>query len=398
MIEITDSLASSTVFLAAAATKCTPGSIDCIAPGTLSVLDGLKVVIKTLLLDDGSSGGQSLFSIVLQPCKVFTGLGIMWSLAPLLNSSVDTIKQEFTKIITLFVLAVLLMGNGDVARALGVANYATMKGIEQAISEGISKAAAMPEKIENIAKDKAAGQEINDKYDQCISTKSTITDASGTKPNPEYEKCRTELISLVNAKISSNPTLAPGLQKFVNDFKGRGGNAAKAAKEYEDVTGFTGWLKGVTTDKGLKNVDLSRAIFNGWKTAGFLTLDFALVISIMVLPIFLALSLMNISPLVGWFSAFWGIGIYQITMIVMSDSFLIVEAKVGPTIAILTSEIGVSMVAPTLAGAIALGGAWGMFSAMQTITDSTRGSRGGSNSATSNATNNQTGRPGTPGF
>jgi hypothetical protein len=376
MIEIINSLASSTVFVAAAATVCSNNSTDCIAPGTLSVLDGLKVVIKTLLLDDGSSGGQSLFSIVLQPCKVFTGLGIMWSLAPLLNSSVDTIKQEFTKIITLLVLAILLMGNGDAARALGVANYATMKGIEQAISEGISKAAGIPERIENIAKDKAAGQEINDKYDQCISTKVTVTDASGTKPNPKYEECRTELINLVNAKIASNPTLAPGLREFIKDFQGRKDMAAKAAIKFEKAQGFTGWLNGVTANKDFNNIDLSRAIFNGWKTAGFLTLDFALVISIMVLPIFLTLSLMNTSPLVGWFSAFWGIGIYQIVMIVMSDSFLIVESKVGPTVAILTSEIGIATVAPTLAGAIALGGSWGIFSAMQTIVSTTRGNGG----------------------
>jgi hypothetical protein len=378
MIDVINSLASSTVFVAALAARCTDNSTDCIAPGTLSVLDGLKVVIKTLLLDDGSSGGKSLFFIVLQPCKVFTGLGIMWSLAPLLNSSVDTIKQEFTKIITLLVLAVLLMGNGDAARSLGVANYATMKGIEQAISEGISKAAGIPERIGNIAKDKAAGQEINDKYDQCISTKINITDANGTKPNPDYEKCRTELISLVNAKIASNPTLAPGLKNFIADFQTRRGKAAEAATKFEKAQGFTGWLNGVTTDKNFNGVDLSRAIFNGWKTAGFLTLDFALVISIMVLPIFLTLSLMNTSPLVGWFSAFWGIGIYQIVMIVMSDSFLIVESKVGPTVAILTSEIGIATVAPSLAGAIALGGSWGIFSAMQTIVSTTQDNRPGS--------------------
>jgi hypothetical protein len=93
MIDIINSLGSSKVFVAAAAAVCTNNSTDCIAPGTLSILDGLKVVIRTLLLDDGSSGGPSLFSIVLQPCKVFTGLGIMWSLAPLLNSSINTIKQ-----------------------------------------------------------------------------------------------------------------------------------------------------------------------------------------------------------------------------------------------------------------------------------------------------------------
>jgi hypothetical protein len=396
MIEIINSLASSTVFVAAAATNCTAAS-DCIAPGTLTALDGLKVVISTLLMDDGSKGGPSLFSIVLQPCKVFTGLGIMWSLAPLLNSSVDTIKHEFTKIITLLVLAILLMGNGDAARALGVANYATMKGIQHQISEGISKAAAMPEKIESIANDKAAGQEINDKYDTCISIKSTISDANGgTKLNPAYETCRTELISLVNAKIASNPTLAPGLKKFVADLNGRKGKVVQAVKEFERAGGFTGWLNGATTNSQFNGVDLSRAIFNGWKTAGFLSLDFALVISIMVLPIFLALSLMNISPLVGWFSAFWGIGIYQITMIVMSDSFLIVESKVGPTVAILTSEIGIATVAPTLAGAIALGGSWGIFNAMQTIVSTTRGGGGGGNN--NNATNNKTGNPGPQGF
>jgi hypothetical protein len=388
MIEIINSLASSTVFVAAAAAKCTAASKDCIAPGTLTALDGLKVVISTLLLDDGSKGGPSLFNIVLQPCKVFTGLGIMWSLAPLLNSSVDTIKHEFTKIITLLVLAILLMGNGDAARALGVANYATMKGIQHEISEGISKAAAMPEKIASIANDKAAGQEINDKYDTCISIKSTISDANGgTKLNPEFEKCSNELTTLVQSKIKANPTLAPGLQQFLDRLKTRRVNSVKAAKDFEAANGFTGWLSGVTTNKELNNVDLSRAIFNGWKTAGFLSLDFALVISIMVLPIFLALSLMNISPLVGWFSAFWGIGIYQITMIVMSDSFLIVESKVGPTVAILTSEIGIATVAPTLAGAIALGGSWGIFSAMQTIVSTTRGdgNRAGSGGGTPNS-------------
>jgi hypothetical protein len=385
MIEIINSLASSTVFVAAAAAPCTATSTDCIAPGTLTALDGLKVVISTLLLDDGTKGGPSLFNIVLQPCKVFTGLGIMWSLAPLLNSSVDTIKNEFTKIITLLVLAILLMGNGDGARALGVANYATMKGIQSEISKGISKAAAMPEKIESIANDKAAGQEINDKYDTCTSIKSTISNANdGTKLNPEFEKCRNELTTLLEAKIKANPTLAPGLQQFLNKLRTRRANSVAAAKEFEKAHGFTGWLTNVTTSDKTKEVDLTRAIFNGWKTAGFLSLDFALVISIMVLPIFLTVSLMNISPLVGWFSAFWGIGIYQITMIVMSDSFLIVESKVGPTIAILTSEIGIATVAPTLAGAIALGGSWGIFSAMQTIVSTTRGdgNRAGSGGAT----------------
>jgi hypothetical protein len=45
----------------------------------------------------------------------------MWSLAPLLSSSIDTIKNEFAKIITLFVLAILLAGKeiNDSVEGLG---------------------------------------------------------------------------------------------------------------------------------------------------------------------------------------------------------------------------------------------------------------------------------------
>jgi hypothetical protein len=108
---------------------------------------------------------------------------------------------------------------------------------------------------------------------------------------------------------------------------------------------------------------------------GFLSVDFTLVISIALLPIFLAVSLISKSPLYGWFASFWGLGIYQITMTILSDSFLIVEAKMGPSMPVMTSEIAVAMSAPTIAAAIAMGGAWGIYVALQGITDTVR-SRG----------------------
>jgi hypothetical protein len=97
----------------------------------------------------------------------------------------------------------------------------------------------------------------------------------------------------------------------------------------------------------------------------------------MILPILLAASLMSISPLVGWFSAFWGIGIYQILMILISDSFLITEAVSGPTVPLLTSSIAMFLVAPTVAAGIALGGSWGIYSSLQTVISTTRGYGGG---------------------
>jgi hypothetical protein len=230
MIEITGSMLSSMVFVAAAkaAVPCMNGDTTCITSGNLSALDGLREVIRVLISGDG--GKDSLFSIVLQPCKVFTGLGIIWGLAPLLNSSIDNIKAEFTKIITMFVLAVLLMGNGDVARGLGIANYATLRGIRQEISRGISEIAKMPDLIQNIANDKTAGKEINDKVTACMAIKSTIDSVEGSKPNPAYDTCYTELISLIRVKAADpKSTLKPGLDQFVSTY----GTSARARNAKE---------------------------------------------------------------------------------------------------------------------------------------------------------------------
>jgi hypothetical protein len=94
-MEIINLLDPSIVVAVSKAATCTTdtGSSQCIVPGTLKALDGLKQVIMVLVTADEKSGPGSLFSIVLQPCKVFVGLGIMWSLDPLLNSSINTIKQ-----------------------------------------------------------------------------------------------------------------------------------------------------------------------------------------------------------------------------------------------------------------------------------------------------------------
>jgi hypothetical protein len=183
---------------------------------------------------------------------------------------------------------------------------------------------------------------------------------------------------MVREKAASNPTLAPGLNEFLNQLNSREALAKKAANNYSTLAGFTGYLEDVQTSKGTSEMDLTRAIFEGWKTAGFLSLDFALVISIMVLPIFLSASLLSTSPLVAWFSAFWGIGIYQITMIIISDSFLIVESVSGPSLSLFTSSIAVAVVAPTIASAIAISGAYGIYQSLQTVVSTTSGGNTGS--------------------
>jgi hypothetical protein len=78
-MEIINLLAPSIVVAVSKATTCTTdtGSSQCIVPGTLKALEGLKQVIMVLVTADEKSGPGSLFSIVLQPCKVFVGLGIM---------------------------------------------------------------------------------------------------------------------------------------------------------------------------------------------------------------------------------------------------------------------------------------------------------------------------------
>jgi hypothetical protein len=64
-------------------------------------------------------------------------------------------------------------------------------------------------------------------------------------------------------------------------------------------------------------------------------------------------------------------------MTILSDSFLIVEAKMGPSMPVMTSEIAVAMSAPTIAAAIAMGGACGIYVALQGITDNVRSSSQG---------------------
>jgi hypothetical protein len=51
---------------------------------------------------------------------------------------------------------------------------------------------------------------------------------------------------------------------------------------------------------------------------------------------------------------------------------LIVEAKMDPDMPVMTSEIAVAMSAPTIAAAIAMGGVWGIYVALQGITDTVR--------------------------
>lgn len=338
--------------LFAVADICATG--DCFEGASLNPFaDGVKEVMRVLVGDNG----QSVFAAVIVPCSLFAGLGIIYGLAPLLTVTIDRVRADAFKIIIMLLLASMFMGGGKMARAVGIANYATIKGIDRVIHDQMEAVGGINKLVSDAKADGLALDTINKKLDTC--QKILRIQADGT-PNPASIQCEAELRQTIQAQKMNNPDAATRLQTALS----KGDLMGMANAIVDGTVGLPGWI-----GRGIGNaaMEVPKAIFSGWKAAVLMAADVAFALSLMILPIPLSFSLLSAAPLMVWLSSLWAVGFYQFSLTVLSGSFTIIAAKLGPGLPLFTVDLLVSLVAPILAGIMAAGGGIGLFKLFQQV-------------------------------
>jgi hypothetical protein len=200
--------------LFAVADICATG--DCFEGASLNPFaDGVKEVMRVLVGDNG----QSVFAAVIVPCSLFAGLGIIYGLAPLLTVTIDRVRADAFKIIIMLLLASMFMGGGKMARAVGIANYATIKGIDRVIHDQMEAVGCINKLVNDAKADGLALDTINKKLDTC--QKILRIQADGTL-NP------------VKLLPSNEPTTDDAMNLIIDDIVG----VSPAIAEKNVVTGW----------------------------------------------------------------------------------------------------------------------------------------------------------------
>jgi hypothetical protein len=316
------------------------------------LVEALNEIMRVLVTDDAA-----VFVGVLIPCKVIAGLGIIYGLAPLLNVSADRLKEHTFQILFTLLLAATFMGNGKMARAIGIANYATIKGIDAAIHNQMEQTGNITKLVENIQNDGLATAVIQRKLDACVGLPQAQADGT---PNPVATQCEAALRQLLQTQKIANPDLAAQFQTALS----KGNLLEMGSILINGTVGLPGAI-----GRGIGNValEIPKALFNGWKAAIATIADMAFVLSLMILPIPLCFSLLNTAPLMVWFSSLWAVGFYKFALTVLAGSFTIIAAKLGPGLPIFMFDLLTSVVAPILAGVMAAGGGIGLFKLFEQV-------------------------------
>ncbi|WP_373545639.1 hypothetical protein [Chamaesiphon sp.] len=308
----------------------------------------IKAIFKALVLDP--SGG-SIYTAIITPCKTLAGAGFMYSMRPLLKADLHQLKHDGNKIFFTFLLVLMFINGGALGRAIGIGNYAVINGINDAIKVQLEFVAKINQKLLDMGADKATIGKITTKLDECSKITRNLADNT---PNPLYTTCETELRSQITAAQFKNPDLGARVLASLSsgDIIGVGAAVTNA------VIGFPGWV-GQQAANALMAVP--QAIFDACKAIVGVIAQFGFALALTIMPIPLALSIVYPAPLQAWFAGLWSLGVFQWSLTILSGAFLILNSTLGGSLPLFFTEITSAFFAPAIAGALAAGGAFGIY-------------------------------------
>lgn len=325
------------------------------ATAAAAVVAGLDEMFRVLVTDPT---GQSVYSAIVDPCKVIAGLGVLWFFVPLINLPLERLKDEYIKIITLFMLVLMFVNGGTFGRQVGLANYYFIQGLNQAVHDRMDSTGSITKTITDLKADEETVTKLTSKMNEC-SVLDKLSDDRVT-PNPIFIKCKADLSTMMAASTTQNPDFAAQMQTAIasDDFGTMATGIVKA------TVGFGGWLGKQVMSAAMA---VPEAILNAWNTGIGFAAKMAFALSLMIMPIPLAFSFANTKPLEIWFSSLWAVGFFQLSLTVLTGSILIINAKLGGSIPLFSAEILIGIIAPALSGVMATGGGIGLFKLLEQI-------------------------------
>jgi hypothetical protein len=302
-------------------------------------------------------GSDNLFVAIMTPCKIVAVIGIVVQLYAIVPkfAEIDELPYNINKLFWCMLLAVIINGNGILAKNIAILNWAVIKSINTAIDTNIETILQLNKLKGDYVGDVETAQAIEAKLKACNSINVVLPDNT---PNPAFTACQTELKNFISTSVSSGKIRDPNMLDNFNqiltswtsnglDFGKIGDGITKAVGSY-----FSDFLSPIL-----------KLVFAGWRAIINNIAEQAILLSILALPIPLALSVMNIGPLTVWFSALWAVGIFQFNLTILTKSFEYFNVKFGASLSNYFLDIAICFFAPALAGLMATGGAIGVFKA-----------------------------------
>jgi hypothetical protein len=307
------------------------------------------------LVTDWLRDSNSLFGAIMAPCTIFAVFGIAFQLYFIVPSfaQLEEFPANASKLFWAAVLVAFIVGRGTLARDFALFNWAAISSINTAIDNNIEQVSNLIQLKKDFTGETGALNAIETKTKQCLKIAPTLANGS---PNPAFNACQGELSAQITADTSAgrikNPTTLDNMGAAVGNLAS--GDFGQATSDI--FKGIGGQLTNLI-DASLKG------IFGGWRMVISNFAQVSIFAAILALPIPLCLSVINISPLMVWFSSFWAVGIFQFNLTILTRTFEYLNVKMGANISVYFIDIAICLFAPAIAGLLARGGGIAIFNA-----------------------------------
>jgi hypothetical protein len=314
-------------------------------------------VLAVDMVADLLVGSDNLFIGIMTPCKVVAVFGIaiqLYAMVPKF-ADIEELPYNVNKLFWCMLLAVIINGNGIMAKNIAILNWAVIKGINTAIEVNIDRVLDLTKLKGDYVGDVETAQAIEAKLKACNSINVVLPDNT---PNPAYTACQNDLKNFISISVSSgkirDPNMLDNFNQILTSWTSNGINFGQIGDGITKAIGsyFSDFLSPIL-----------KVIFAGWRAIINNIAEQAVLLAILSLPIPLALSVMNIGPLTVWFSALWAVGIFQFNLTILTKSFEYFNVKFGASLSNYFLDIAICFFAPAIAGLMATGGAIGVFKA-----------------------------------
>jgi hypothetical protein len=311
-------------------------------PNPASIVNTAPDIISELIVKS-----DALFGGILAACKPLAAIGIgiqLYQMIPKFND-LEELPNNVHNLFWASVLVTFLVTPG-LAKNVAIFNWGAIKSIDGAISFNIQQILQIDNLTANLAGDQKAIKDIEKQVNDCKSVPATL--GNGVI-NPAYTNCKTAIQSKINSEIAAGNIKDQNLLDQL-------GNLALSAITL-DIDAFTKQFSQTAGNFSKAVVQAGMDVFfTAWNLDIYVYSRFAILISILALPIPLCLSVFNHAPLMVWFSSFWAVGIYMFNYTILTNSFKYFSAKFSTNASVYFLDIGVCFLAPTLAALMAAGG------------------------------------------
>jgi hypothetical protein len=305
----------------------------------LQVVDAINAAIKELW-EMLIFHNNILFNIVLAPFKVIAGMGFLYQGIPLLIRG--DYKSSMMSWLGIVMVLILFLNNGDGMRKLALVEYAIIKGSDEVIKQGFNQAVGTLQITQNLQGNNQAINEIKKAVDDCLGLSPMLNGA----PNPAYTQCDAQARQLVQDKIASGEIKDPTL-------KGR----LLSALSKGNLIGFAGEVFAAVGQAAADaSMAIPRLIFAALRSIWLTIGQVALLLAVIAVPFPLAMSFFSPNALIIWHGSFWATGVFMFSMTLVAGVMDFFQSKVGAGLPTFMIEIAVALIAPIVAGVIAVGG------------------------------------------